>query len=330
MNNLVDKNGLIKYGVYENPLDYINYKDFRLRMPSGLPAPAFLKNFKFNMFNFIGITGPDIMVGLAVVDLKYVTNGFFYVYDIPNKKLTETKKTAFPNNHTFIDPHPNNVNSAFRSKNLNIKITNNSVYASGANILIDAKLDHDQNMPLRLCTRSGYWGWTYTQKTSPIPISGMIKLNGRDIPISSPAHYAISDWSAGYMRRNTFWNWAAIAGSLPDGRSLGLNLALGTNETGFNENVFWVNDKMTKTGPVNFEFRDNNPKNTWHIKSGDGKVKLTFHPENYRKENIYAIWVISKFMQLMGTFNGELKTDDNELITVKDCPGWAEDHFARW
>lgn len=330
MKNLVQKNGLIKYGIYNEPIDCINYKDFKLKMPSGLPAPGFLKKLKFNMFNFIGITGPDIMAGLAVVDLKYVTNGFFYVYDMKNKKLIETHKTAIPNNSIFIDPHPNNVNSSFKSKHLKIKITNEKVFAAGKHIMIDATLENKEQNPLRLCTRSGYWGWTYTQKASPLKISGHIKINGTTIPVSSPTHYAISDWSAGFMRRNTFWNWAAIASPLRDGRALGLNLSFGTNETGFNENAFWIDDKMIKTGPVNFEFRDNNPKNTWHIESGDGKINLNFHPENYRKENIYAVAVISKFTQLMGTFNGELKTDDNEILSVKDCPGWAEDHYARW
>lgn len=100
-----------------------------------------------NTFNFAGIIGPDFMAGLAVVDLKYIANGFFYIYDIKNKKITETKKTTLPSRDIFIDPYPNNVNSAFHSNPLKITITNKNIYAKGKNILIDAELNPSDSNP---------------------------------------------------------------------------------------------------------------------------------------------------------------------------------------
>lgn len=46
MNNLVKENGLIPYGIYDEPIDCVNYEDFKLKMPSGLPVPNFLKKSK--------------------------------------------------------------------------------------------------------------------------------------------------------------------------------------------------------------------------------------------------------------------------------------------
>jgi hypothetical protein len=33
---------------------------------------------------------------------------------------------------------------------------------------------------------------------------------------------------------------------------------------------------------------------------------------------------------MMGVFNGTLMTDDNTAVKIKNCPGWAEDHYAKW
>ncbi|MBU0992484.1 MAG: DUF2804 domain-containing protein [Proteobacteria bacterium] len=330
INHLINPDGKITFGMYADPVLSLNYMDFDLKTPRGLKIPLCLKKIKFNQFHFVGITGPDLMVGLAIVDLKYATNGFFYVYDIKNAIIEETKKTTLPNKHIYISPSPENPESKFKAKGLAISITGNKVYAEGNGIAIDAAIGSTHTTPLRLCTRSGYNGWTYTQKTSPIKISGFIQFKGHKIPISSPSSMAIMDWTGGFMRRDTFWNWAASATTLSDGRNLGFNLACGTNETGFNENAFWIDGAMTTTGSVNFIFNENDMHAPWHIQSNDGKVALIFIPETHRAENINAFLVASKFTQLMGKFAGSLKTNSNEIITLKNCPGWAEDHYAKW
>ncbi|MEZ4602178.1 MAG: hypothetical protein R2861_01835 [Desulfobacterales bacterium] len=41
-----------------------------------------------------GITGPDVIAGLAVVNLKYLASGFLYVYDLKSDTIIEAGKTA--------------------------------------------------------------------------------------------------------------------------------------------------------------------------------------------------------------------------------------------
>jgi len=77
MQKLVNKEGFIDYGIYEEPVVDVNFKDYRLRTPMGLPIPGFIKRLKFNQFHFFGVMGPDLMVGMAVVDLGLLINGFF-------------------------------------------------------------------------------------------------------------------------------------------------------------------------------------------------------------------------------------------------------------
>lgn len=329
MTTLVKPDGKIEFGICEKAISDVNHMDYDLETPMGSKVSGLMKRLRFNQFNFIGIMGPEIMAGFAVIDLKSVSNGFFYIYDRKSGELFETKKLA----STFkasIKPDPSNMDSSFKSSGLTINIKGGRLSAKGRGISLDARLDFDNTQPLRICTRAGYRGWVYTEKTSPVKISGNITYNGKILNISSPDYMALVDWSAGFMRRNTYWNWASIACTLPDNRSLGLNLASGVNETGFTENAFWIDGKMIKTDTVHFQFDSNDLMGKWQINSFDKKIDLEFTPENYREEKTNALLLASRFTQLMGTFNGTFTTDEGEKISVSNVPGWTEDHYAKW
>jgi len=330
MENLVNEKGQIRWGVYDEPVNCVNYQDYRLETPMGLKVPALFRKARANQFHFMGVVGPDLMVGIGVVDLKYLSNGFFYVYEKYTGKITESTKLVPLGKCVLIDPYPEKPKSVFSGSGLSIDITADSLKASGRGIALDITLDSNATKPLRICTRAGYRGWVYTQKISPLSINGCITTPGGTKDLSSPAYWALSDWTCGFMRRETCWNWASTAFTLGDGRSLGMNLSCGVNETSFTENAFWIDGDMTKVDTVDFRFENNNLFLPWHIKSADGKVDLMFNPEASRKENVNAMVIKSKFTQLFGNFAGKLITDSGEVIDVNACPGFAEDHFARW
>jgi len=314
LNLLIRPDGLIRYGHYDDPVDRVNYEDFDLKTTSGIPVPMSIKKLLFKQFIFIGVTGPQLIAGLAVVDLKYITNGFLYVYNRCTGEFWETKHLGPGSANVHIRPFPEVIDSRYQAGKLSICLKNDKIIARGDGIELNATLNLSKPKPLRICTRTGYRGWSYTQKTAPIDISGEIMM----------------DWTAGYMRRNTFWNWAAATGLLPDGRTLGLNLACGVNETGFTENAFWLNNRITRTNPVNFVFNPSDRFSKWRVTSGDRKVTLVFTPESMRQEKVNALVVASEFVQLMGVFKGSLVADDGEVVTIDGCPGWVEDHFAKW
>ncbi len=331
MNRLINDQGKVQFGIFESPIDEINYIDYQMSTPMGFKRSKIFKKLLFNQFVFFGLTGPDIIIGMAVVDLKYLSNGFLYIYDRKEGSVSEANKTIVPiSSKIFISPTPENLSCGFKFGNLSISMENTKISAKAKDIEIDLEFDRSQTSPLRICTKAGYKGWVYTQKTSPINVTGKVIHKNRQIDISSPAYMGLMDWTAGYMRRETFWNWAATASTLPDGRSIGLNLSCGVNETSFTENAFWIDGKMTKVDMNHFEFNPDNFYDQWKIKSLDGKVDLVFDGKQHRKENINAGLVATKFTQLMGDFNGTLTTDDGEVIKIEDCPGWAEDHYAKW
>jgi len=331
MNRLINDQGNVQFGIFESPIDEINYKDYQMSSPMGFKTPQIFKKLLFNQFAFFGLTGPDMIIGMAVVDLKYLSNGFLYIYDRKDGTVSEANKTIVPvSKKIFISPTPANISCGFKFGNLSISMENNKISAKARDIEIDLEFDRSRTSPLRICTKAGYKGWVYTEKTSPINVTGKVIHKGRQTDISSPTYMGLMDWTAGHMRRETFWNWAATASTLADGRSLGLNLSCGVNETSFTENAFWIDGEMTKVDMIHFEFNPDDFYDQWKIKSLDGKIDLVFDGKQDRKENINAGLVATRFTQLMGNFNGTLKTETGEVIEIKDCPGWAEDHYAKW
>ena len=328
MEALINDQGRIRWGIYDEPIQCVNYLDYDLQTPMGLTLPKSLKRILANQFHFIGIMGPEIIGGLAVVDLKYLANGFFYLYDRQARRMYEA--TALSVSGASIKPTPEQPLSTFSSGGLTIDINSSRVSAQGKGISLTLDLDTQATKPLRICTRAGYRGWVYTQKTSPVLVRGSAKVGDRQIEVSSPATMALMDWTCGYMRRKTCWNWAASAATLPDSRSFGLNLSCGVNETSFTENAFWIDGAMTKVDTVNYIFDAHDLMKPWLITSFDKKVDLAFHPEASRGEKINTGFVASRFTQLIGMFEGTLTTDSGEMIRIKDCPGFAEDHYAKW
>ncbi|MBP8651493.1 MAG: DUF2804 domain-containing protein [Bacteriovoracaceae bacterium] len=330
MDTLVNGRGLVKCGIYNEPVHRINYADYRLETSMGMRLPHFLRRLLANQFHFIGIIGPELMAGVAVVDLKYLSNGFMYIFDRQTGEIMEAKAMGHPLSGTSIDPLPEKPRSFFNIGGLIIEMRKDSLKALGNDISIDVSIDTNTTSPLRICTRAGYRGWVYTQKTSPIKVKGTISGRTGQYDLSSPAYWALSDWTCGFMRRQTCWNWAATASSLDDGRSLGLNLSCGVNETSFTENAFWVGGIMTKVDLVDFDYDPDDLSAPWHIRSSDRKVDLVFYPEARREEKINAFFLASRFTQMLGIFEGTLKTDEGEMVFVQSCPGFTEDHYAKW
>ena len=211
-----------------------------------------------------------------------------------------------------------------------ISISKDGVRCKTRKLSLEAQYTQAHPHPMRVLSRTGYRGWTYTDKRSPISLSGTLHVGEKRQTLSSPETLAFTDWSAGYMRRETFWSWAASAATLSDGTPFGMNLAAGVNETGFTENMIWLGEKPIHVGPVHFDYIQGDNQSPWRITSMDGIVDLTYTPEGFRDEKINAFVLGSLFTQLCGTFTGTITPPGEPPVTVTRAPGFCEDHFARW
>ncbi len=327
MQNFIGPDGKVKYGIFEDGFDNINYLDHPIETPGGITLPRWLRKIKANQFLFIGITGERHVIGFAIVDLKILANGFFYVYDKQTKQVTETSQ-IFLKGSNYISTEPKKIEGRFKFGGLEIVMQDGDLFAKGKDIEVKAKLDLNDINPLRICTRAGYRDWVYVEKTNPVKISGELTHKGEKFPLDN--YLASIDWTCGYMRRKTCWAWSSITTTLEDKRTLGLNLSCGVNETSFTENFFCLDGKRTKVDTIHFDFDNKDLYKPWRVTSFDGKVDLTFYPEAERGEHTNGGILATYFTQLMGKYDGTLRTDDGEVLQLKGCDGFAEDHYAKW
>lgn len=339
MENLINHQGQVKFGLFENTPNTINHHDFDLRDHMDKPIKGLRKKMKFNQFQFIGLTGDDFILGVAIVNLKWVSNCFIYVYEPKTKNFKEyswLKPLAF---NTQSSNQPNNGDWSFKSGKNEIHIksllgTRHLTLNIGNELNVDVQIQEnnpqqqDDYQPLSLCCRAGYNGWVFTQKTTTLEFNGDIKFQGR--AINTQDLLASVDWSCGYMRRETFWNWASLSHKTSDGTKVGLNLAAGVNETSHTENGLWINNELIKLDRAEFIFERKNRMHTWHVTSSDGHIDLRFEPEGERKEKVNAGFMASNFTQLFGRFYGQVRDKSGNSIEINGAMGFCEDHFAKW
>ena len=329
---LIDKNGKPSYGYFDGPVTSLAIENFQYFTDMDSPASRLAKYFHFKQFQFISLISKNFVIGVAIADIRYVGTSFCYLYDIQNNELVE---------ETWLRPlglgyrlTPSPMTGSASIGNMGIEI-NDGIWSLSINtkhIIADITLSPAKDsLPLALCNPTGYSGWTYTQKHNALDVSGQLTVNGKLEPLENAL--AGYDFSAGFMRRETSWRWASINGRNNTG-TIGLNLAAGVNETGLNENAFWLNGQRHLLGPVHFDFQ--RIKNTsdnhlpWHIYSYDGRVDLTFTPKNCRQERLNLLFLKSNFCQYLGHYSGFIIDGDGKKHQLDKVLGLTEDHFARW
>lgn len=330
---LIDERGQVTPGVLPQAVAEVNYLDYDLRNVMDRRRSRLARRWRFNQFQFIGVMARDWVFGAAVADLKLIANGFFYLYDFTSGALLEHSSLQPLARGTHIEPRPEDGAAHYRKGGVDMRILADghsrqlTITAPGdIRILLDLQQDED---PLRLVSRAGYNGWAFTRKSAGLPVDGEVRWGDRVWRCDEQCRGSIG-WSCGFMRRETAWNWACLAGRLGDGRSLGLNLAAGVNETGVTENALWLDGRCIRLGLADFRFDRYRPETPWRVTTSDGRVDLHFVPAGVRRERLNALVLASNFRQFAGTFEGVVVDDQGRELAVTGLRGLMEDHYARW
>lgn len=182
--------------------------------------------------------------------------------------------------------------------------------------------------PMSLCTRIGINGWVYANKVAGVRVDGTLRTGAGEASLAAHNAFGHHDFSSGYMRRETFWNWACMSGEA-GGMRLGLNLSCGVNETSFTENCLWLDDELIKVSTTVFDYDRDNLLNDWHIETGDGAVSLHFQPLGRHVERLNLGLFASNFNQLFGRFQGHVRRPDGTQLAV-ELYGFVEEQYAKW
>lgn len=337
---LIQPNGRPRFGYFPETPDLINVEDFDYRTPMGKRQNRLRKWLDYNQFQYIGIVSDELLVGCALADFRYAGIAFVYTYEPASRKLTEFS-TKVPLGRGFsLTPRPIDGTSMVETGGNRIRMIGSKTprtvsleidLKSGLHVDAHFALDGPAPLqPMALCTQTATNGWVFTQKVAGVRATGTVSgaLGTVDLTsIGAQAHY---DYSVGYMRRETFWNWACFSGEA-DGHDVGLNLSCGVNETSFSENCVWIDGELIPTGLTSFEYDRSAPDTQpWRIVTNDGFVELDFEPEGIHRERLNLVVLSSNFKQVFGKFNGVIHVPGHEPIAVKNIYGFVEDQYAKW
>ena len=84
----------------------------------------------------------------------------------------------------------------------------------GAELTLQAEMiEAPDYETMALCTPCSINGWVYAQKTAALPVSGKLHCSLGNYDLTEQNTFGHHDFSAGFMRKETFWNWACFSGS---------------------------------------------------------------------------------------------------------------------
>lgn len=337
---LIRPDGTPQFGLFPQTPDVINASDFNYRTPMGSRQLPGRKWLDYNQFQYIGVVSPELLVGCALGDFRYLGFAFVYTFDPATGDLDEfsvklplgrgislTDRPADGSSVVSSGGNRIEMNARRKPREVQLKVSLKSGLEVDATFNLDKAPKFE---PLALCTQTARNGWAFTQKIAGVPATGTVSGKFGTKDLASTGAYAHYDYTVGYMRRETFWNWACFAGNA-DGKAIGLNLSCGVNETSFSENCVWVDGKLYPVGLASFDYDRNRPDTEpWKVSTTDGRVDLDFIPEGIHTEKVNAIIIQSNFKQIFGKFNGVLRPDGGDPIEIKNLYGFVEDQYAKW
>jgi len=346
--SLITSHGKPHFGHFSHGVNEINVKDTDFRTPMNKKAGKWKKHFNFKRFQYFGGISQDLIFGCALADLRYIGAVFVYVYRISDGKMLTWQFKKPLSFGLDLTNRPDNGVSSFKSgkKTIQMRYQLNSQGERrkileidfGSELQIQAELLETKHyQAMALCTPTAVNGWVYAQKTAALPVTGKVECALGNFQLANSACYGHHDFSAGYMRRETFWNWACFSGKsshqTADTKAkaaLGLNVSWGVNETGYSENCFWVENELHELPQVQFKFDRDDEHSTWRISSENKQIDLSFKPEGMHKEHLNAGLMATNFKQIFGKFNGYLVTREGQRYEIENQYGFVEDQYSKW
>lgn len=332
---LIRPDGQPRWGRLQPLPTDINWKDYDWRNAMGAKRAAFGKQFGFKHFEFFGIQTPQIVFGSGLVRLGLVNLAFAYVFDKKKAELSEWSRLSAFDQHLRIDTRPKG-HTSYQSPDATFDsrrtpAIHQLAFTIGAQRRGRLSIHTENHDVVGLCTPIANTGFAYAQKTAGMPVEGFVNWDGKVYPVDPKTAGCCHDWTAGYLRRETFWKWVCISGVLGNGQTFCLNASCGVNETSHSENGYWIDGQFTPIGLVEFDYdRDRPEQSMWTITSNDGRLQLRFKPAGSKKEHQNRLVMASRFTQCFGEFSGHLVDRGDDLIDLGGLWGWCEDHYAKW
>ena len=306
---------------------------------SGWDRSLLRRRLQRKAWMYVGAFTDEWLVGMAIADAGYTGLAFLYCFHRPTGVYVEERVNrpfAFPTGFRP-DLHGEwamtSGRRSWRIRGLGAHEGGHParrdwrIELSGERLRCDLVVHHEFAGLTAIAASSAHARpFNSTYKVVGLPVTGTLALDGKPLPVAHA--FGAVDFTLGYPPRRTVWNWACFVGITDDGRRFGLNAVAHFNQD--LENALWVDGALVPLGEVRFVPGHDRRRDTWHIETADGALKLAFEPEGARSENIRLGIVESRFVQPFGRFRGTVGTAGTVSTVGVRGYGVVEDHIARW
>lgn len=300
------------------------------------------QRFRIKRWDYYAVFHPHGFFSATIADLGYAGNIFVYVMDFETGELHEEglvipfgKGIQLPRNSTDGSSHFKNEKVALDfdiSSGQRKIIVAWPEFHSGRGIHADITLTcPPEYESMTIIVPIGKNRFYYNRKINCMPAKGTIKYGENTEVLDTRTCCGSLDWGRGVWEYQSYWNWASSSGSLPDGRSIGLNLGCGFGDLSqAGENALILENRIHKLDQVKFDYHPGEYMRPWKFTDTEGRLDLTFTPFKERLAQTNLGIILSEVHQMFGRYNGSAIADDGEVIQINGLAGFAEEHHARW
>ena len=340
--SLVDASGHVAHGIFDRPCPRANLDEARVDWLDW-PLPRALARLRLKQWQHFALILPEAFLGVAVVDLGFVSTSWCFVLDRVTGAAHEHKRLG-PILDLQVAGDLWHERSWARAPAYRVEIENAldagehrlelAIEAAPGKPAVEGSLRcaHDLavNRPMVVCMPVGPGRSMYSHKVA-LPLEGELRIGGRKIAARSASSFAILDVHKAHYPRHTWWLWSTLAGRTAGGSVIAVNLTRNMNidDDRINENALWVDGAIQHLGPARFDHDRAAPLRPWKVGTVDGAVDLTFTPAGERKEELALGLFRSVFHQPHGTYRGTVRFA-GQPITVDGFFGICEDHDSIW
>ncbi|WP_035387002.1 DUF2804 domain-containing protein [Ferrimonas senticii] len=333
-NNGLFVNGQPRFGHHGDSIDAIDLNHYQHLNAFYQPSHWLSRQLGFKQFQYFGFVSPELVGGCALAHLRHTAVAFVYLYQPQHGMLLEISKRAPLGLGVSLTNDLRQGQSLARLGDLHVQLCHQQqrkrLLINHPRCQADLWFDESEFEPLALCSRIGRNGWAYARKVAGTRCFGELQTGEQSFALADLDAFAHHDFTAGYLRRQTFWNWACLSGRSSTGDIIGLNLSCGVNETSFSENALWLNGQLLPLPQCQFDYHWHDPQQPWQIRSADGAINLRFTPKGSHRQRLNLLLAASDFKQLFGLFAGSITLADGRHIHIEQQWGFVEDQYAKW
>ena len=215
----------------------------------------------------------------------------------------------------------------FETKNARRKLT-----AQCDGFFAEAELSPTVPKSVLLCTPFAKPREFYiNEKSNLLRANVSVECKGVAYRFDPERTFSLLDWGRGVWPVSHEWYWSSVS-TLLGGKPFGFNLGCGFGDDAKRrgtENIVYWGEQVLKLDAMHITHGED-PMQTWHFDSGDGRFVATLTPRYDRDTITKLLFVNNRCHQMFGTFEGHFRDKGGKDVPFSGVTGFAEHAVNHW